>query len=352
MKKKVFVGLSGGVDSAVAALLLSQQEYDVTCVFMKNWSGEDYGVEDQCPWEDDLASAQSVAKHLNLPLLVYNFEKEYREAVVSDFFYQYSIGNTPNPDVLCNKYIKFSKFLERAKQEGADYIATGHYAKNIGDQMYRAKDKNKDQVYFLNQLSSEQISSSIFPLGDIIKPEVRKIAIEAGLPNANRKDSQGICFIGKIDVVDFLKNELKEKKGNIIEFESNKKIGKHNGIWFYTIGQRHGIGVGGSDLPYFVYRKDINTNTLYVVKGSDNPLLLSTKLMLSSFNRISMEKTENLTAQIRYRGNLYSIKNVEINDKEVTIEFNDPVWAPALGQSCVIYKNDLCIGGGVISKID
>ncbi|HVX92635.1 MAG TPA: tRNA 2-thiouridine(34) synthase MnmA, partial [Candidatus Dojkabacteria bacterium] len=257
MKKKVFVGLSGGVDSAVCALLLKNQGYEVTGVFLKNWSGDDYGVADQCPWEEDLASARGVAEFLNMPLKVYNFEKEYRDLVVKDFFYQYSIGNTPNPDVLCNKFIKFDQFLKKALSEGADYIATGHYAKTENGRLYKAKDSNKDQTYFLYQLNEDQLSHSLFPLADLTKPEVREIAKENNLPNAVRKDSQGICFIGKIDIVDFLKNELKEKKGDIVDIDTKEIVGEHIGVWFYTIGQRKGIKVGGLDEPYYVCSKDV-----------------------------------------------------------------------------------------------
>lgn len=351
MKKKVFVGISGGVDSAVAAHLLLESGYDVTGVFMKNWSGEDYGIDELCPWKDDLESAKDVANHLGIELKIYNFEKEYREAVIKDFFYQYSIGNTPNPDVLCNKYIKFSKFLDKAIFEGADFIATGHYTNKIDGNLYRAKDKNKDQTYFLYQLSKLQIEKSLFPLGNLLKSEVRDIANKINLPNANRKDSQGICFIGKIDVVDFLKKELKEKQGDIVDFENNKVVGKHNGVWFYTIGQRHGLGIGGSDIPYFVQGKDVKNNIIFVVKGINNPKLLSNKVVLNNFNELSTVTSKNLTCQIRHRGSLYRCKTDSINNSICVLSFIDKAWACAKGQSVVIYDNELCIGGGTIKEI-
>lgn len=347
MKKKVFVGISGGVDSAVAAHLLIEQGYDVTGVFLKNWSGEEYGLEDQCPWEEDLESAKTVCEHLNIPLKIYNFEKEYREAVIKDFFYQYSIGNTPNPDVLCNKYIKFKSFLERALSEGADLIATGHYTSSDGTSLYKATDRSKDQTYFLYQLDTYQISRSLFPLGKLLKKEVREIANKIKLPNAERKDSQGICFLGKIDVVDFLKNELKEKKGEIVDFQTNKTVGYHNGVWFYTVGQRHGLGIGGVDIPYFVMRKDVEHNRLYVVQGSNNKLLYCKKVKLSMISGLD-ETGRNLTAQTRYHGTFYRI---DYDKGKKTVSFLDPAWAVACGQSVVVYDGQKCLGGGVVEEL-
>lgn len=349
MKKKVFVGISGGVDSAAAAYLLIEKGYDVTGVFLKNWSGEDYGVEDQCPWKEDLESAKSVCEYLKIPLKIYNFEKEYREAVIKDLFYQYSLGNTPNPDVLCNKYIKFERFLNRALFEGADFIATGHYTKSDGTFLYKALDKSKDQTYFLYQLNEKQISNSLFPLGDFLKTEIRKIALNIGLPNAKKKDSQGICFLGKIDLSAFLKKEIAVKNGDIIDFETKQIVGNHNGVWFYTIGQRQGLGIGGSDFPYFVYKKDLKKNVIYVVKRADNPLLLTGKVSLREIN-ISKECKElhTLSAQTRYRGVLYRIK---YNNSLKTVEFIDKAWAVAKGQSVVIYEDQKCLGGGIVDQI-
>ncbi len=353
MKKKVFVGLSGGVDSAVAAHLLLEGGYNVTGVFMKNWSGEEYGVEDLCPWKEDLEWANMVATHLGIPLKVYNFEKEYREAVIEDFFYQYSIGNTPNPDILCNKYIKFSKFLNRAASEGAELIATGHYSKTVGGQLFRAKDQNKDQTYFLSQLNKSQLEASIFPLSNLLKNEVREIANQVGLPNAKRKDSQGICFVGKIDIKDFLKKELKEKKGEIIDIDTQKVVGEHNGVWFTTIGQRHGLKLGGSDQPYFVCRKDVGQNIIYVAKGSHNPKLYANTALIENFNQISpIPNKIQLSGQVRHRGSLYSIQ-LEMLERNGSyrVSFFDPAWAVAPGQSLVVYHGNQCLGGGIIKSV-
>ncbi|MBI2356868.1 tRNA 2-thiouridine(34) synthase MnmA [Candidatus Dojkabacteria bacterium] len=351
MSKKVFVGLSGGVDSAVASLLLLKQGYDVTGVFMKNWSGEDYGITDQCPWKEDLEAAREVAKYLSIELKVYNFEKEYRELVVKDFFYQYSIGNTPNPDILCNKFIKFDKFLEKAIEEGADYIATGHYAHTDGKSLFNAKDANKDQTYFLHQLTEAQLSHALFPLEELNKSEVREIAKKEGLPNYARKDSQGICFIGKVDIQEFLKQELKEKTGNIIDVDSNKVVGKHIGVWFYTIGQRQGLNVGGLKSPYFVSSKDVENNILYVAQGKKNPKLWTFKYEVGELHLINNDDNlVGIEGVIRYRGTRSKVE-ATTNGTSTTVTFEKPQWGGAVGQSIVLYKDRKCLGGGAITKI-
>jgi tRNA-specific 2-thiouridylase len=352
MKKKVSVGLSGGVDSAVAAHLLIEQGYAVTGVFMKNWSGEDYGVADLCPWREDLKSATAVAEHLGIPLKVYNFEKEYRELVVKDFFKQYALGNTPNPDVLCNKFIKFDKFLSKAITEGADYIATGHYAATAGGSLFQAKDTSKDQTYFLHQLNSDQLSRTLFPLGEYMKSEVRKIAQQKGLPNAQRPDSQGICFIGEVDIVNFLRNELKEMKGDIVDLDSGSTVGEHKGVWFYTLGQRKGIGVGGSGEPYFVADKDVEKNILYVVKGRTNKELWSNTVSVKDLHLIdSLDLPKQIEAAIRYRSKASQVKLLGKNASTTTFQFAKKQWAPSPGQSLVLYSNGRCLGGGVISGV-
>jgi tRNA-uridine 2-sulfurtransferase len=349
MKKKVFVGMSGGVDSAVSAKLLQDQGYEVTGVFMKNWSSEDYGIDDECPWEKDLKDTVQICKTLGIQHKTYNFEKEYREYVLKNFFDEYKIGNTPNPDVLCNKYIKFDCFLKKALDEGADYIATGHYSKTKDGKLFKAKDTNKDQTYFLYQLTKAQLEKSIFPLGDLTKQEVRKLAKDFKIPVAEKKDSQGICFVGKIDVQDFLSRNLKEKTGDIVDVDTKKVVGKHNGIWFYTIGQRHGIKIGGLKNPYFVSSKDPQKNVLYVAQGKKNPELWKKNMVLEKLHLINPQhfiKNENLTGMIRYRS---TDTKVKIN--KLTVEFEKEQWAPALGQSVVLFEKNECIGGGVISKI-
>lgn len=352
MKKKVFVGLSGGVDSTVSALLLKQAGFEVTGVFMKNWSGEDYGIEDLCPWREDLKSAQEVADYLDIPLKVYNFEKEYRELVIKDFFEQYGLGNTPNPDVLCNKFIKFDKFMQRALEEGADFIATGHYARTENGRLFKAKDTLKDQTYFLHQLTSEQLSKSLFPLGDYLKTQVREIASKEGLPNAQKPDSQGICFIGEIDIVDFLKNELKEKEGKIMDADTNKEVGVHKGVWFYTLGQRKGIGIGGSSEPYFVSSKDVKNNILFAVKGKNNPKLWSNEVSVENLHFIDKKDlSKNLSGTVRYRGRDMHGKLLLNQANFYTFIFEKKQWAPAPGQSLVIYEGDMCLGGGIITQV-
>ncbi len=351
MNKKVFIGLSGGVDSAVAASILIDQGYNVTGVFLKNWSGEDYGLTSKCPWEEDLESARAVADFLGIELKVYNFEREYRELVIEDFFKQYALGNTPNPDVLCNKFIKFDLFLKRALDEGADYIATGHYAGTDQKHLFKAKDSNKDQTYFLHQLTEYQLSHTIFPLGNLTKPEVRELAKKQGLPNFARKDSQGICFVGKVDIQEFLQQKLKPKEGKIVDLETGKEVGKHNGVWFYTIGQRQGLGIGGQAKPYFVAKKDVKANILYAVQGKENQLLTSDTYIVKDLHVINNSiEFSDLAGTIRYRGRQVPV-TITKKGEGYEIKFADKQWAAAVGQSIVVYSGTICIGGGVITEI-
>lgn len=354
MKTKVYVGISGGVDSAVSAYILKEQEYDVTGVFMKNWSGNDYGIADQCPWKRDLEDSKAICEHLDIPHKIYNFEKEYQSLVIDNFFSEYKSGKTPNPDVLCNKYIKFDLFLKKALYEGAEFIATGHYARNLNNYLYKGVDPTKDQSYFLYQITKEQLSKSLFPVGDKYKKEIREIAKNINLPVAKKKDSQGICFVGKINVNKFIKSQLGIKPGKIIDVDKNIQVGNHEGVWFYTNGQRRGIKIGGNKQPYYICNTDIKSNTIFVAEGRNNKHLLKNQLVLNNINlfkKIS-NNSINLTAQIRYRGQYYQCLIKDLKNESITLDFPSPIWAPSIGQSTVIYDNDLCLGGGIISKIN
>jgi len=356
LAKKVFIGISGGVDSAVAAHLLIQQGYEVHGIFMKNWSGENLGLTDECPWKADQEASIAVCNHLGISHRTYNFEKEYHDMVITEFFDEYQRGNTPNPDILCNQFIKFDAFYNKAMSEGADFIATGHYVrgtngKDIG--LFKAKDSNKDQTYFLSTVRKEKLEKALFPLGDIIKPEVRKIANKINLPNANRPDSQGICFIGKVEMSKFLELKIKHKNGDIIDLDTNKKVGTHTGVWFHTLGQRKGLKIGGAGKPYFVASKDIKQNILYVVKGRDHNALWKDTMTIDNLNLLANIDLEiPITASIRYRSkdttiNITSSKNSPIEK----IKFLKKQWAPAVGQYVAFFQEDRCIGGGRINEI-
>jgi len=353
MKKKVFVAISGGVDSAVSAYLMQKKGYDVTGVFMKNWSGEDYGIEDQCPWRRDLEDSIEICKTLGISHKTYNFEKEYRSLVIDNFFKEYQAGHTPNPDVLCNKFVKFGLFYNRALEEGADFIATGHYAISRDGKLFKGIDSNKDQSYFLYQLKEEILKKTFFPVGDMSKKEVRKFAESVHLPVASKKDSQGICFVGKINVQNFIEQELGNKTGNFIDIDNGKKVGTHDGYWFYTIGQRKGIKIGGSGLPYYVCSKDILKNIVYLAKGSNNKNLYSKIVYFRDLSLINGNENEilnrKLDCSIRYRS-VPTPAQISKEDDIYRAEFDRDVFAPAVGQSIVIYKGDRCYGGGIIKS--
>jgi tRNA-specific 2-thiouridylase len=343
---KVYVALSGGVDSAVAAYLLQKQQYDVTGVFMKNWSGRDFGIQDECPWEKDQKDAQAICQKLNIPFKTYNFEKEYREDVVNYFFNEYKAGRTPNPDIMCNQKIKFGRFLAKALSQGADMIATGHYADKSEDNfLLRAADPNKDQTYFLYRLNKDQISKTLFPLGRLTKPQVRDIAAKAQLPVAEKKDSQGICFIGKIDVQEFLETQIKPQKGDIIDIDTNKKVGEHKGVWFFTNGQREGLRIGGAAKPYFVADKDLERNLLYVAMGKNNPSLYQKEFNLENTHWRDKEPSTNeaYKGMVRYR---QTPKTCKYSTNKVI--FDKPLWKPAPGQAIVLINDKKILGGGVV----
>lgn len=361
--KKVFVAMSGGVDSSVAAALLTQQGYDVYGVFMKEWNPP--GIE--CTSGDDRQMAARVAAHLNIPFAVWDFRAEYKKSVADYLLREYKAGRTPNPDVACNRDIKFGVFLRRARAEGADYIATGHYVikheagnmkhkkldKNVSSfKIHVSRDINKDQSYFLWTLTQRELKYCLFPIGDYEKPMVRKMAREFGLPSWDKKDSQGVCFVGKLDFGAFLRKYLPHKKGKIVT-TSGKVVGTHDGVWFYTLGQRSGIGVGGGT-PYFVAAKDMKKNILIVGEGGTDKRLFSKELTASRLNWISLQAPKlpfRCKARIRYRQPLESATVSQGKKKEtVRVVFARPQRAVTPGQSAVFYKGQEMLGGGVIEE--
>lgn len=366
MAKKVILGLSGGVDSAVAAYVLKEQGYDVECCFMRNWdsaANNDYlgnpnNDVDQCPQEKDYYDACAVAEALGLKMHRIDFVNEYWDYVFQKFIDEYKRGRTPNPDILCNKYIKFDFFLKHALSLGADYVATGHYARVQHNEdgtsvMLRGVDSNKDQTYFLCQLNQYQLSKTLFPIGDIEKPEVRRIANELQLKIANKKDSTGICFIGERNFREFLKNYIPMKEGNIVEYESKKVLGKHQGVMYYTIGQRKGLGIGGPGGPWFVIGKDVEKNELYVASGSEDEWLMTNSCLVSDINLINEELIEekHCTAKFRYRQKDHGVTLKRIDDNNILVTYDQPIAAVTPGQACVFYDGDVCFGGGTIEVV-
>ena len=368
--KKVIIGLSGGVDSSVAAWLLQEQGYAVEGLFMVNWHDTVGVLSGDCPAEHDRLLAQLVAKKLHIPFHEIDLSAEYRERVVEYMFREYEKGRTPNPDVLCNREIKFGPFLDIAKQRGADYIATGHYCRKEtivkeGKTYHRllaGTDKNKDQSYFLCQLSQEQLADVLFPIGHLEKPEVRRIARELGLPTAERKDSQGICFVGKVDLPLFLQQQLKTKEGDIIEIPANapsdkKIIGKHHGAHFYTIGQRKGLNVGGKKEPLFVLETDVEKNIVYVGMGQNHPGLYRNELFLRRDDLhwlrpdLAMDDGESrrYTVRIRYRQPLQSAQLFQTAEG-IQIIFDEPQRGVTPGQFAAWYDEEELVGAGVINS--
>ena len=353
---KVVVGMSGGVDSAVAAYLLKKQGYEVVGLFMKNWdaniNNDKEGItEDVCPQELDYRDAKEVCDELRIPLYRVDFVKEYWDYVFTYFLNELKKGRTPNPDMLCNKYIKFDKFIEEAKKYGATKFATGHYANTKDGKLYRAKDLNKDQTYFLADISSSQLKDVIFPLGSITKPEVRKIAEEQGLIVANKKDSTGICFIGERNYQKFVSNYLKKNPGDIIDVESGKKVGEHTGLMNYTIGQRRNVGLSGDEEKHYVCGKNVEKNILYVAYGDDSKYLYSDKCLIENVNFISDLRPKKCTAKFRYRGEDYPVELEYIDDNKIMVSYPEKVKAVTPGQACVLYNEDECLGCGFISDI-
>ena len=359
--KKVVLGMSGGVDSSVAAILLKEQGYDVIGVFMKNWEEkDDNGV---CMSEEDYKDVVAVAEQLEIPYYSVNFVKEYWDKVFTYFLDEYKKGRTPNPDVMCNKEIKFKAFLDYAMKIGADHVATGHYARIIHEEkdgkiksvMLRGIDDNKDQTYFLCQLNQKQLEKVLFPIGEYTKPQIREIAEKYNLKTAKKKDSTGICFIGERDFNEFLSKYLPAKTGNIVDTKGNT-LGKHNGLMYYTIGQRKGMGIGntkeGTGEPWFVVDKNLDTNELIVTQG-DNSVLYSKGLIATDFNFINKDELQfplECTVKFRYRQKDAGAVINKLNDNEYEIIFDEPQKAITLGQIAVVYKGEEGLGGGVIDK--
>jgi tRNA-specific 2-thiouridylase len=356
-KPKVVVGMSGGVDSSVAAWLLKEEGYEVIGLFMKNWEDDDQ--DEYCSARQDWIDVVSVADILGIDVEAVNFAQEYRERVFADFLREYAAGRTPNPDVLCNAEIKFKAFLDHAMQLGADLIATGHYArverKDGKVQLLKAKDATKDQSYFLHRLTQAQLSKVLFPLGEITKKEVREIAAKLGLPNARKKDSTGICFIGERPFREFLNRYLPRTPGPILSVDG-KKLGEHMGLAFFTLGQRKGIGIGGSQDgtgdAWYVARKDIENNTLYVAQGHDHPWLLSETLAAMDASWISgcEPPLGQYSAKTRYRQEDAVCAITAEDQQSFELQFKTAQWAVTPGQSAVLYQGDVCLGGGIIVR--
>lgn len=361
--KKVIIGLSGGVDSSVAAYLLKEQGYHVEAVFMRNWDstlnqdvlGNPTRFDEVCEQELDYQDALKVANQLNIKLHKVDFIKEYWDAVFTYFLDEYKKNRTPNPDILCNNEIKFNEFIKYANKLDFDYIAMGHYAKlehnENNTKLLRAKDSNKDQTYFLSQLEENQLKNVLFPLGDLTKEEVREIAIRENLATATKKDSTGICFIGERDFSEFLSNYLPAKKGKMKTLDG-KVIKDHNGLMYYTIGQRKGLGIGGGfgSGAWYVVGKDLKTNTLYVEPNKNHPHLFSNKAIIKDIKWRGKKDKTNLTAKFRYRQKDEKIKIEWINETEAIVHYNN-VKAVTPGQACVFYDEEVCLGSGFIDEV-
>lgn len=334
--------MSGGVDSSLTAALLVEQGYDVVGVYMKNWTQDLPGM--RCPWADDLADAKRVAVQLGIDFRVFDFETEYRDKVVQYMIDEYKNGRTPNPDIMCNQEVKFKLFLETALEQGADMIATGHYARTENGKLLRAEDDNKDQTYFLYRVEQTALEKTLFPLGEYTKPQVREMAHKRGLSTAGKKDSQGICFVGQIGIREFLSQYVSPKPGDIVDESTHKVVGQHDGAIFYTLGQRHGLDVGGG-LPYYVVGKDMEKNEVYVSTNLDNEQLWRTEIRLENTHWINENPAEGVTYQVRIR-HRSPLVNCTFHEGMIRLEEAQRAITP--GQSAVLYNDKLCLGGGIV----
>jgi tRNA-specific 2-thiouridylase len=359
-RSKIMVAMSGGVDSSVSALLLQKQGLDIAGMFMKNWEEDDRF--DECSAAEDAADARAVAESLGLTLHTRNFATEYWDNVFEEFLEEYRIGRTPNPDILCNREIKFKTFLEHAEELGADKIATGHYVRSDEKdgkyRLLRGLDHNKDQSYFLYAVGHEQLAKTLFPVGELEKPKVRELAEQAGFNVFDKKDSTGICFIGERNFTKFLAEYLPSKPGEI-QTSEGQVIGQHQGLMFHTLGQRQGLGIGGvkgyPEAPWYVLHKDMENNILYAGQGHEHPWMLSTRLEASQLAWVSgfaPEAATNLTAKIRYRQQDQAVIIETIDDNRMSLKFQRAQRAVTPGQSVVLYDGDVCLGGGLIESMN
>jgi tRNA-specific 2-thiouridylase len=347
MTKKVYVGMSGGVDSSVTAALLIEQGYDVTGVYMKNWSQDLPGM--VCPWKQDYQDAKRVAVQLGIPFKMYDFESEYRSRVVDYMLAEYRAGRTPNPDIMCNQEVKFKLFLDAALADGADLIATGHYARVFDGHLLEAANAEKDQTYFLYRVHESALRRSIMPIGEFAtKTDVRAKAAELGLATAEKKDSQGICFVGKIGIKDFLLYELGEQPHGRIFDQHSTEVGEHDGAIFYTLGQRHGLHVGGG-LPFYVTGKDMDKNEVYVTTDLQDDKLWRRELQITDLHWINEAPISGTSYHVRtrYRAPLVSC-SIELGDGSAQLLLDEDVRAITPGQSAVLYDNDRVVGGGIV----
>lgn len=342
---RVFVGMSGGVDSSVAASLLVEQGHNVTGVYMKNWAEDLPGM--QCPWAEDVADAKRVAVGLGIDFRVFDFQKEYKQRVVDEMVAQYKLGRTPNPDIMCNQEVKFKLFLETALEQGAEMIATGHYARTRGGELLQAVDTDKDQTYFLSRVTSGALEKTMFPLGGYRKSEVREMARERGLWTAQKKESMGICFVGQVGIREFLSEYVETVPGDIIESETRAVVGRHDGAIFYTLGQRHGLDIGGG-LPYYVTGKDMARNEVYVSTRLNSEALWSKEIELTDIHWIAGSRPQSgkCTVRIRHRAPL-----VKAQLQGSTLQLDEPQRAVSPGQSVVVYDGEVCLGGGIVKHI-